>query len=518
MEMPCGLSYLNKTHFNAARFCFFAGVVVHAFTLTNVLHNYDDIAAYPVGFGTGISSGRWFLEILNRFFISAGFAYNLTYINALLFIFLISLSSLVVVSVLNMKGRISSTLIGFSFVVFPTAVSILFFRFTSHIYGLAVLFSVVAVWVFDRFRGSIFVSALLIALSLGIYQAYYSLTASLFILMLIKRLIRDGEVWHENLKKGLCYLTALILGLIIYFAALHFCLIYYGTELSGYQGIGNTSSYTFGNLPSMIKKAISPVLFLPFRDYCGITNISFLRKAYLAIEIADIILLFRCVKCKKSSVAELAYLSILLCALLLSVNLIALMGPDSEMYTMMAFGFITLLWLPLILVDIYGDLTAHNRKNKLYLNYVVEILAALVVVCYSYQANINYSSMYFATQQAENYMNAVVNQVISTDGYTTDKRWAFIGSINDPLLEDRWALASRYGGNVTGVDLVKSYSRYDWIRTYFGYYVPFASSEESKEIQKTEDYKKMTYWPEEGSIKIIGDVVVIKFSEQDHTS
>ena len=34
------------------------GTVTHLFGLVNILHNYDDIAQQPRGYGTGISSGR----------------------------------------------------------------------------------------------------------------------------------------------------------------------------------------------------------------------------------------------------------------------------------------------------------------------------------------------------------------------------------------------------------------------------------------------------------------------------
>ena len=41
----------------------FAGFVsaffAHLFVLVNILHNYDNAAVIPVGYGTGLTSGRW---------------------------------------------------------------------------------------------------------------------------------------------------------------------------------------------------------------------------------------------------------------------------------------------------------------------------------------------------------------------------------------------------------------------------------------------------------------------------
>ena len=39
------------------------GIATHLFGLVNVLHNFDDIAVQPAGYGTGLRSGRWLLTI-----------------------------------------------------------------------------------------------------------------------------------------------------------------------------------------------------------------------------------------------------------------------------------------------------------------------------------------------------------------------------------------------------------------------------------------------------------------------
>ena len=46
-----------------------------------------------------------------------------------------------------------------------------------------------------------------------------------------------------------------------------------------------------------------------------------------------------------------------------------------------------------------------------------------------------------------------------------------------------------------------------------GYLVPMADSSELEQVTQTETFREMPCWPDEGSIKVIDDLLVIKFQE-----
>lgn len=54
----------KKTYPYAALSALIAGLMTHLFGWMNVLHNCDDIGQQAIGYGTGITSGRWLLSIL----------------------------------------------------------------------------------------------------------------------------------------------------------------------------------------------------------------------------------------------------------------------------------------------------------------------------------------------------------------------------------------------------------------------------------------------------------------------
>ena len=127
--------------------------------------------------------------------------------------------------------------------------------------------------------------------------------------------------------------------------------------------------------------------------------------------------------------------------------------------------------------------------------------------------NVEYISLYYSNRQTENYLNAMVVQVRMTEGFDTEKQWAFLGQIQDPLLRTPWQYEVRYGGNEPAEMMINRGTRYDWFLHYFGYSIPMADEQTIAELWEQEEVKQMPSWPNEGSVKVIGDVVVIKCGE-----
>ena len=82
----------------------FVGLAAHLFALTNVLQNYDNISQTPVGVGTGVTSGRWVIELLSQLHIKYGVNYNIPMVNGLIAIFLLSVSVCLIIDVLNIQS------------------------------------------------------------------------------------------------------------------------------------------------------------------------------------------------------------------------------------------------------------------------------------------------------------------------------------------------------------------------------------------------------------------------------
>lgn len=489
------------------------GMLTHLYGLVTELHNYDSITVQPAGYGTGVTSGRWFLSLTGDLVNKLGGNYNVFAVNGIVFILLLAVSACFLVNVFGLRSRLSAALMGALMVVFPSVTSTMFFRYTAGYYGLAILLAVLAVWVLPRYKFGLLLSALCTACSLGIYQAYVPLTIGIFVLLLIRQAVwKETDLWGV-VRRGLYDCLALGLGLVLYFLLMNLTLKLYGTALSDYQGVGEMGKLALGDVPGLVWQAFSSFLLMPVRDYCGLAHTKLLKLLYLALAgitfvgMAYLLL----VKNRKPLMAAAACV---LCLLFpVAVNFVVIMCPDSWIYTLMVYGFVLVPSVPLVLLD--GE--AFNEEAlsgwKALLKKAAALTVAVITVCYAYGANVNYTALYYSNRQVENYLNSIVVQVRMTEGFDTEKEWAFLGEIDDPLLFNYWMEEPLYGGSNPAHKLMNKYSRNWWIQNLYGYSIPSADSAECESLAAREEVKAMPCWPDAGSIKVVEDFVVIKFQE-----
>lgn len=489
---------------------FLYGIATHSFALNNLLHNHDNIASQPGGYGGGVSLGRWLLEILGLTVDKVGLNYNLSMVNGLLYIMLLAVTAGFLVSVLRIRKKVSAGLIGMLFVAFPTVTATMIYRYTAPFYGVSALAAVLAVWVLQRYKWGFVPSVLLMTCSLGIYQAYIPLTIGLFVLILIQQTLREELDLKKLILRGLYDCAALILGLLLYFLGLKACEAIFGGSLTSYQGVGSMGNLSLSQIPELVWEAFYTVCALPVQDFCGVANRAMMRIGYLLLGVLSLgmIAYILIAKVKKPLIAAA---TCLLCLLFpVAVNFIIIMCPDGWVYTLMVHGLALLACAPLVLLECMPSM---EGKGKRLLSGGLGLITAMLVFYYGYYANVNYTATYYCNRQIENYLNSVVVQVRMTEGFTPDKEWAILGDIDDPLFHSPWEEDAIYGGLGFTQYLLNQYSRNDWIENYIGYTVPQVSEEKLALLSGTEEVQNMPCWPSEGSIQVIDDTVVIKFQD-----
>lgn len=495
---------------------FVYGIVTHSFALNNLLQNHDNIASQPGGYGAGVALGRWLLELLGLFFDKIGLNYNLSVVNGLAYIVLIALAAGLLVLVLRIRKRGSAALIGMLLVAFPTVTATMVYRYTAPFYGISLVCAILAVWVLQNRKWGFVPSALLVTCSMGIYQAYVPLTIGLFVLLLIRQALEEGDDIKKLILRGLYDCGALILGLALYFVGQTACQNFFGVALTEYQGVSSMGNLTLDRLPALIWQAFYTVCALPLQDFCGVANRALMRIAYLLLSVLSIgMVIWILLRKKKGILSWVAVL--LLCVLFpVAVGFILVMCPDGWVYSLMVHSFALLGCAPLVLLECLPEQERPLWKRCIdALKKGTLLLVVLLVVYYGYYANVNYTALYYANRQIENYLNSVVVQVRMTEGFTPEKQWAVLGDIDDPLFGSPWEEDAIYGGLGFTQYLLNQYSRNDWIENYIGYEVPQVSDEKLAELKNSEEVQAMPCYPSEGSIKVIGETVVIKFQELD---
>ena len=106
----------------------------------------------------------------------------------------------------------------------------------------------------------ILITALLICLSCGIYQAYVSFTLVLFVSWLILRILTVDDHTHFYVSTIVRLIISLALGLAAYYIVWKICLAIQGVVPTDNQGISELGALSFGTVFSSLKRTIQTLV------------------------------------------------------------------------------------------------------------------------------------------------------------------------------------------------------------------------------------------------------------------
>lgn len=373
-----------------------------------------------------------------------------------------------VVRIFDITDLTMCALWGGMFLVFPTVTSTLFFAFTAVYYGIAILMTVLAVYVTDKYRGGPLLAALLAACSLGTYQAYFPMMICLYVTLLIVKAAEGKHSFAELLKTAFRYLGTLLMGLVAYFVLLKVMLRKYGTELSDYQGINNMGWITFSEIPQMLKRIYKEFLKMPLEDYYGMSATQIVQRMLLLLGILSLVLMGYLIFKKRDQILKKGKGALFLFVLIypMAVNSIVLMCYHSDIYTMMIYGAVFIYLMPVVFLaaaEKEGKTAPEEKKlteGKMlgWFRKALIVILSVIILNYIWQSNGNYTVQYYTNQQTYNYWNSLVTQVKMQEGFQTELKWAFVGKVRDPLYQNPWGETPfMYGGNRKS--LLNVYSR-----------------------------------------------------------
>ena len=494
------LSKLFKTAFLAA---VLFGIAAHLYMFMNKLPNYDDMGIN--GFGATFRLGRWFLWFLAAAAYHLDFVYSLPWVNGLITLMFIALSAGLTADVLGVKSTAGNIVIGAAMAVYPSWTATFFFMFTAPYYAIALFLAVCAVWCIVKRKGKLWFAAgsLLLACSMGIYQAYMPFAASICVIVIMMAVEREKDC-KKIIKNAVYYFSQLLSGSVLYIIITQLSLIVTKQKLSQYRGAGTVQD-------GFIRRI--------FRDFFGIMYNNDLELSYNAVTKGMylflfilsglLLLLFLRQFLKEHQYLKAVGFAVLAVAFVIAVNSIYIV--IQEVYSLMRYAYVCLLILPVCLLDRYKQNTVSERGRRcaLWAEWSAMLVLAAGILSYCHFANAQYLSLYLGYEQASGYYGTVITQIKTLDGYDPGMKTALIGS---GKIEDQ----SLYRNQVmevfemSGRDtvLAQAYSIEYFIRYYCGFDTEFVEADPTNR-----EIMQMPVYPAAGSIKIVEDVVVVKFAE-----
>lgn len=484
------------------------GMLAYLFAFTNKLMNHDEVFCL-FSKGATVDSGRWGLGLLDSVFPN----YSMPWLYGILTLALMTAAICVILHLLSIRSRLLQVLLAGCVIVFPSLIGTFGYMFTSSAYALSFLLAVLAAWFLARPSRWYAIPALgCMVLSLSIYQSYVAVTASLLVLVLIHRLLRDEKA-AAVLREGLYFVAFLLVSLGLYYLATGIVLRITGTQFNAYAS--DSVTFRLSELPERIGLAYSSFQRFFAEGYRGLIPTALSRLAHwVCLGGAGILLAVWCCLRKEKNVPRLLLLLFLIAIVPLAVNCMYLITTADSIHTLVLYGFVAVYLLAAILAEACLSLTAAGRMSALLrrtaLN-AVTLAMAVILVSNIYVANEAYLGMYLRYENAYAFYTALVSDIKLTPGFDENTKLAIIGHWEKPAYDvERFEFLKPLAG-VQGFS-PNSYSRQRFLEYYLGFSTSFATDEECREIQETPEFAEMAVYPYYGSMGMIGDILVVKLS------
>ncbi|MGI5977761.1 MAG: glucosyltransferase domain-containing protein [Candidatus Limivicinus sp.] len=465
------------------------GFLAHMFAFSNKLLNADEISAL-FSKGATVTSGRWGLEAVKILFPDV----SVPWLYGVVSILLLSLSMCLIVRIFNVRSKLLQLLLSGIVMSFPALVGNFCFMFTSAAYALAIFLTVLSVYLFIK-KGWLnrLASAAFLAFSLGIYQAYISIAASFFVLLLIQRLMDRDSSAAEVLKEGLRYFLMLLASLALYYA-ITFIVDYFGSGT--YQNYEVTAS---GNILESILLAYSSFAHTFTDGYFGYVNSKLSLAAHIVCALAAAAGFIKFSLCGQNWRKILLSL-VLLLIFPLSVNCIYLIASTDIIHSLVLLSFIS--------VYIFAVISADRFDGKLLAGRDVTALALFLIIAGNvFFANKVYLKMYLQYENAYAFYNTLMAEVMDTPGFNRDTVIDIVGNSAGGIKTFYEIDTSKLAG--PNKELVNIYTRIDFIKYYLGLDL-YAYTED---LMFIDWYDDVPCYPDEGSIIMQEDQnrIIVKF-------
>lgn len=503
------LKKLNNYVLPQWKVCFIGALIIgfmaHLYKITNWLPNWDSLV-FRYDAQNMLSLGRWFLPVV----CAPSSFYDLPFLNGIIAIIFHALGAVCICKILNVQKKITAFLIGAVIVSFPTVTSIMMYGYVADGYSIAFFLSCLSALFMTNEKPRYILSALLIALSVGIYQAYITVTIMLVLLKLIDEIIYKKAFLGKILKKSIYMLLTGILGVALYGIILKILLLIFSADLLDYQGINETASLSSINIPASLY-VIKETFLNCFFDLSKGINVYVVLNA-----ISLFITLFFYIKyIVKNSIykspANILLLIILCVMLIMGAGALAFVNAGVDYHNLMLMGYSVFYLFFLILYE--------RGEKKCVKCWIILITALIIISNQVVISNVSYHKAQIAYERSFGVLVRIAGRIEETKGAGECNKILVIGALDNSedysvnLTPDITGITDGYilrADDETVAQSVLSSALSDYCEMDY----EFLSGEEKKAMIRREDVKSMEKWPSKDSVAVIDDTVVIKLGTE----
>lgn len=433
---------------------------------------------------------------------------------------LLGITVIIVLETLEIKNKYFKYITAIIFAVAPNISATLTFFYCSDAYILGMLLASLAVYLVKKFKNKriILISGFILALAMGMYQTYLSVTMCLAVATLIIDLLNKKEV-KQVLINALRYVIMGVIGIALFYIISHLVVFLKNLTVASYSGADKIGLSTLLSLPTLLPEAYQSFFNYYFNDKM-IPNIIWGTNIFYIIIFAIMLIsvIYIIVKNKiYQKVPNILLTIILIICLPICFGIIEITAPSVDIHILMACSMICIFPIFFKILEIMPK----ENISKI-CKYTVVLCSLIIAWNYTWQDNASYISIKTMQNQAEATANRLVMQVEQISGYTPETPVLITGGLEKNSYFDRKNISienkkifDRSWGFISSNPTVWLGNQESWkklIYEYIGANLNIVNQSDYPEIIESEEYKNMKNYPEEGSIKIINNIIVIKIS------
>ena len=486
------------------------GVLAQGMGLFNKFSWHDDIFSLFMT-GTAIELGRWMLHVLSeleKWFFGNGH-FSLPIFNGMFALMCIGLSAGMMAAHFRIRSRVLSALLGGVMATFPVITSFFGFMYTINYYMLALLMLTAGGILIctEKSWGKNVLGVLLCGCSVGIYQAFIPNLLMLVLLDLIMIVSRREEetsfYFRAVLQRAIC--VAGVMG--VYFVGNQAFLWAKNLQLDDYLGISQMGT---GSLEQYLAGASTAYweFFHPSHFVLWDMYPQAVFNLYRMMLVLDGLLGgWLILRIWKKSPIRALLLAAFLALVPLGCNFIFVMS--GEVHSLMMYGQVMQVMLLICLTD-WADFSRLLFRHLLVRG--TALILALSVFMYVRYDNQCYMKTAFQQQEAISWTTTLITRIESAEGFRDELPVAFL---NRKQMEDHnlynlteldFLSLGTYDANIQ--EYLNDWAWQQFMARWCGFEPQMA---DSAQVADWPEVRQMPSYPDDGSIRVIQNVVIVKF-------
>lgn len=492
---------------------FIVGIIAHIYVFTNKFFNYFELnnifSRFELLKGDALPMGRWFLPVVTNMFTH----YSIPSVNGFVTLCYMSVAAVLIVKALNIRSKTVGCFFGAVWITFPGLASIFSYGVNSDAFCFSILLAVIAGYLVYHVKYGVIFGGIVLCFALGIYQPYLSIAVSVVFLFLFSQVLHNSLNLKSFIRLFLRGLAMLSLGFILYYIVLQVVLMVVGTSLSGYHGVNDMTSFTAKGLAKGFVYS-----YLYFIRYFFTTEYMYTWGRVIANIIASVIFIAIIVKKyywkhKHNGIQKiLVALFIILIPLGLNSTPFLMgdrVGAGVDRYMLVSIMFLWLMFLMVI----------DQCKQKSLLNSIAYLCVTVAIVSGYLVCNQAYYRMEGMTVATNSLCNRIIARIEVMPEWDRETP-VFLANCNELINKNLKVDVKEFQNltNMTGTGIQPFYNDValtKYMNVFMQFPMKTPTEKEKDNILISQVFEKMPCYPEEGSIMVIDEVIVVKFQESE---